>query len=157
MTATAHILVAGALATKINDPVLLSALSFGSHFLLDLIPHWDFGTNWRNRPKYVTGFISISETLAGIFLGYILFSSRTDFVNLSLAIFFSILPDWLETPWYIFFARQDKIAPAVEANWFEKMTFNIYKLENRFHSKSTYPLGLFTQIATVGTALYLLR
>ncbi|KKU86222.1 MAG: hypothetical protein UY16_C0060G0002 [Candidatus Gottesmanbacteria bacterium GW2011_GWA2_47_9] len=66
MTATAHALVAGAIASKIPDPLAAAALALASHFIMDSVPHWDFGTNWRNRPKSIRGILAIAETrLAG--------------------------------------------------------------------------------------------
>lgn len=43
MTLTTHAIVGAALATAVpSHPVAAFALGFGSHFLLDAIPHWDY-------------------------------------------------------------------------------------------------------------------
>lgn len=157
MTATAHALVAGAIATQIHDPVLLPILCIVQHFAMDSIPHWDIGTNWRNRPKAITGLISITETIFGICISYLIFRNSVPSNILLSAIFFSILPDWLETPWYIFFAKNHKTAPSQNAGVWEKLTFKIYQIENLFHSKAQFPFGLYTQIITVVFFLLLMK
>ncbi|MFH0804353.1 MAG: hypothetical protein V1896_02015 [Candidatus Zambryskibacteria bacterium] len=43
MTLTAHAIVGASIASVVpSHPVLGFALGFGSHFLLDTIPHWDY-------------------------------------------------------------------------------------------------------------------
>jgi hypothetical protein len=157
MTALSHALVAAAIAGKIHNIYLDSILAVCSHFVLDSIPHWDFGTNWKFRPKWVTGTISISETLIGITVAYFLFIGKAQPVPLLVTIILSIIPDWLEAPWYIFFANKNKTKPSKTAGNFEKFCYGIYKFENRFHNKAGFPLGVITQIATVGLFIIILR
>ncbi|MEK7543968.1 MAG: hypothetical protein AAB557_03810 [Patescibacteria group bacterium] len=149
MTATAHALVAGAIASRFSDPITASALAFGSHYVMDSIPHWDFGTNWRTRPKIQTGALAIADTLMAFTVAYILFAGKVGVVPVSIVISAALLPDWLETPWYIFFAHQKKREPGPRASLWERIAYTIYKLPNMFHAKAQFPLGLFTQIATV--------
>ncbi|MBI4064865.1 hypothetical protein HY409_00645 [Candidatus Gottesmanbacteria bacterium] len=157
MTATAHALVAGAIASKFPDPVTAASLSLLSHFIMDTVPHWDIGTSWRNRSKRVTGLLAILETVVGIGIAFFVFKSTVALPILALSIFFSLLPDWLETPWYIFFAHQKKHTPPSSASVAEQMAYAIYKTENLFHAKTSYPLGLVTQIVTVVFFLLLLK
>lgn len=157
MTATAHALVSGAIASKFADPASASVLSLLSHYIMDSIPHWDFGTNWRLRPKSVTGTLAIGETLLGIGLAFWLFSKSASVVTLGVSIFASLLPDWIETPWYIFFANAKKKAPSSRAGFLEKVSYRIYKIQNGLHSKAQLPFGLITQIITVGFFLFLLK
>lgn len=157
MTSTAHTLVGAAIVSVVPNPFIAAPLVLASHFLMDLIPHWDFGTNWRSRPKYVTGLISISDTIIGFTLAYFLFWGKAPFLHLFMGMFLAVLPDWLETPWYILFAHQKKFEPDTKANILEKLTFSIYKYESKLHTKAQYPFGLYTQIATVLFFLILLR
>lgn len=124
---------------------------------MDSIPHWDFGTNWRNRPKHITGLISITDTVLGIALSFFIFRPYVNPLVLLAGIVFAILPDWLETPWYIVYAHHDKTKPGDQAGLFEKLAYRIYKTENYFHNKSQYPLGLLTQVVTVALFLLLLK
>lgn len=156
MTATAHALVAGAIASKFSDPITAGMMALISHFVMDSIPHWDFGTNWRNRSKHSTGAYAIAETSLGIVLSYYFFGQYLPFMLWSTVVILSIIPDWLETPWYIFFAKHNKLEPAKNASILEKIAYGFYKLPNRFHSKAKLPLGLITQVITVTFFIFLL-
>lgn len=157
MTSTAHALVAGAIAAKFSDPVTAGFLAFASHYLMDSIPHWDFGTNWRTRPKKYTGAFAIFETVFGIGLSYYFFRTVVPLPLYAVTVGASLLPDWLETPWYIFFAHQKKHEPSPRAGTWEKLAFQAYKAQNRFHTKAQLPFGLLTQVATVAFFLFLLK
>ena len=157
MTATAHALVAGAIYRAIPNPVYSLPLAFASHFIMDTIPHWDFGTNWRDRPKKMTGLFAILETTLGITLAYFLFAGKGDGIPLIATIIAGELPDWLEAPWYMFFAHQNKHVPSAHANYLEKLTYRIYRMENVFHAKAKYPFGVITQVAAVAFFLLLLQ
>lgn len=157
MTATAHALVAGAIASRLTDPFAASILAFGSHYIMDSIPHWDFGTNWRVRPKATTGILAIADTVTAFTVAYILFAGKVGVVPITIVTIASLLPDWLETPWYILFAHQKKHEPGPRAGILERLAFLVYKIPNAFHAKAQFPLGLFTQIATVAFFLVLLK
>lgn len=156
MTATAHALVAGLIAQKFTfDPATAGLVAFGSHFLMDSIPHWDLGTNFRNRSKATTGVLAIAETIFGIILTYLIFSRTTTTLTLTVAIFFSELPDWAMTPWFIFFHR-DPLPKG--ASWLEKICYWIFKPQNTwFHRRAELPLGAITQILTLGFFYLLIR
>ena len=156
MTSTAHALVAGAIARHFSDPITASILAVCSHYIMDSIPHWDFGTNWRGRPKHYTGAIAITDTLIGFVASYMVFGRWLPFGLWATTVIFSVLPDWLETPWYIFYANQKKHAPKKNAGLLENFTYSLYKIPNVFHSKAPFPLGVLTQIVTVGFFIVLL-
>lgn len=157
MTATAHALIAGAIASRFPQPITATILSFASHYVLDCVPHWDFGTNWRLRPKQITGILAIGETIIGICLASLIYRQTAAPITLATAIFASLLPDWLETPWYILFAKRDRKGPPPQAGLFERFTYRIYKIQNLFHTKTQLPIGLLTQVLTVGFFLFLLK
>jgi hypothetical protein len=157
MMATAHLLVAGAIVTKIDDPVLASTLALTSHFILDSIPHWDFGTNWRGRSKFATGVVAIIDTIFGFLFAWILFSKYANPLLLALCLILSVIPDWLEAPWYIFFADPNHQGPKKDAGIIEKIAYGIYKIPNKAHTKAPYPWGVLSQIATVIFFLLVLR
>lgn len=157
MTATAHALVAGAIAAHFKDPVAAVTVALTSHFIMDSIPHWDFGTNWRNRPKTQTGVYAIAETLFGISLAIYFFHTTVALPLLIITVIAALLPDWLEAPWYIFFAKTDAHGPKKRAGIMEKLSYAFYKIPNIFHSKATFPFGVVTQVVTVGFFVLLLR
>lgn len=149
MTATAHALVSAAIAAAVPNPAVSLTLAFTSHFIMDVIPHWDFGTNWRSRSKSATGLIAILDTIIGFTLAYFLFSGKVSTPLIFAAVAMGNLPDWMEAPYYIFFASQKKEQLTDTAPFWEKVTYNIYKIENVFHTKAQYPFGLITQVLTV--------
>ena len=149
MMATAHLLVAGAIAAKVQQPILAPLLALSSHFLLDSIPHWDFGTNWRKRSKVATGIFAIADTVGGFIIAFFLYHNMVATVTLLISLLLSIIPDWLEAPWYMFFANAKRPGPKEHAGIIERMCYGFYKIPNRMHSKATFPWGLFSQIATV--------
>jgi hypothetical protein len=157
MTATAHALVAGAIAAHFTNPAAAATIAIATHFVMDSIPHWDFGTEWRSRPKQQTGTFAIAETLFGISLALWLFHSSVAFPLLLTTIVASLLPDWLEAPWYIFFARTDIHGPSKKAGMLEKISYAFYKLPNVFHTRATRTFGLLTQVVTVGFFLIILK
>ena len=157
MTATAHALVAGAIASHVPDPFSAALLALTSHFIMDSVPHWDFGTNWRNRPKSMTGILAIAETVIGMSVAYLVFAGKVELGLLFTTVVASLLPDWLETPWYIFFANHKKKMPGARASILEKLCINVYKTENVFHTRASFPFGVITQVATVAFFLLLLQ
>lgn len=157
MLETTHALIAGAIASHTKDPLTAIPLSFISHYILDAVPHWDFGTNWRERRKLYTGLGAIADTLIGFGLGYLVFGQSVPLPLLFAAISASMIPDWIEAPWYIFFARHNKKRPAPNAGFFEKLTFRIYRIESSFHNKTGLPWGIVTQIVTVAFFFILLK
>ena len=108
MTSTAHALVSGAIVAAVPNPALSLPLAFLSHFIMDAVPHWDFGTNWRSRSKSATGAIAIIDTVLGFTVAYFVFGGKVDLWLLFAAVALGNLPDWLEAPYYIFFAENNK-------------------------------------------------
>lgn len=156
MTATVHAIIGAALATKIGEPVSLAFASTFSHLLMDCIPHWDFGAGWRMRSKWATGTLAILETLIGITLTYFLFWGKAPLPILTIGILFSELPDWLEAPWFLFFAKTSKKNMVSDKDGLlKKMSFAVYHFQQRFHVKAPLPLGGITQILVVVLALSL--
>lgn len=98
-----HALAGGFIATKIPQPLISYPLILGVHFLMDSIPHWDFGTGMvsgkNKRSKAKTALLGIIELLAGIIFCWFLFQKGFP-LNPKLwgGILMGILPDLLEVP-----------------------------------------------------------
>lgn len=157
MTATAHALVSAAIARAVPNPYMAIPLAITSHFIMDAVPHWDIGADWRSRSKTMTGVLAIAETILGITLAYFLFRGKVETPLLLSTIIAGELPDWLEAPWYIFFAHKNKSGVSKKAGFWERLTYRIYHRENMVHAKADLPYGLITQIATVAFFLLLLK
>ena len=156
MTATAHALVAGAIVRAVPNPYLAIPLAITSHFIMDAVPHWDIGTDWRTRSKLATGALAIGETLLGITVAYFLFRGKVETPLLLSTIIASELPDWLEAPWYIFFATKKKQEVGKKAGFWKRLSYRIYNRENSMHAKAGLPFGIITQVVTVLFFLVLL-
>lgn len=142
MTSLSHALIGAAIAAKIGDPVSAMVIAFGTHFICDAIPHWDLGTNWRLRPKVITGTLAVVETLIAIFLPFFLFRNFVpNEFTLSLAIMMSLLPDWLEAPYYLLMPNSPKFF------------YYMYKGQSLLHERLEAPWGVITQVVVVGLFL----
>lgn len=155
--AIAHTLVAGAIAAKVGSPSLALPLALASHFILDSIPHWDFGTNWRKRTKFATGAFAIADTVIGLSLAWFIFAPKVAPLLLAGCLLLSVIPDWLEAPWYIFFVNEKHIEPGKNAGYIEKFFYGVYTTTNRLHNKAPFMWGCISQIATVTFFLLVLR
>lgn len=143
MTATAHALVGGIVASTIPNPELGLSLSFISHPLMDLIPHWDFAADWRTKNK-VKLFLEASFDLGfGFLLSYLLFGQHVNFWYFSACIFASEVWDMIEAPYWLL-------------NWKFPPISWVYNIQSRMQGNAELPWGIITQIITVaGTALVL--
>ena len=139
MTATAHALIGASIAAKITNPIIGIPLAIASHFAADLIPHWDAGTNHKNKSLMRLKFEATLDVLLGFALVLLIF--RNIAVANPLYLFSMViaaqLPDWLEAPSWMF---GFKIPP------FSWMDFLGHKLQSRLQ----LPWGLVTQVVTVG-------
>lgn len=142
MTALSHALIGAAIAAKIPHPELAAGVAVATHLICDAVPHWDLGTNWRLRPKAITGILAICETLLAILVSYWLFSRFVPSqMVLGVAIVFSLIPDWLEAPYFILQPHPPKIF------------YYIYKGQSLMHERLQAPLGVITQIVVVAAFL----
>ena len=102
MTATGHAVIGAAIVTKIPDLRLALPLALASHFFFDAFPHWDTGTNWREkglRKVFFDTLIDLGLGYALVFLVFILYL-HADFKTLILGVTISQLPDFLEVPYF---------------------------------------------------------
>jgi len=157
MIATVHALVGGAIAVGTNNPIVSPLLALTSHFILDSVPHWDFGTSVDKRSKQITGIIAIADTVVGMTISYILFQGQVNQLTLISCLIATQLPDWIEAPWYIFYADLKTKALAKNAGMIEKTLYHIYKIQNTFHTKTTFGIGVMTQIIAVIFFFILMR
>ena len=144
MLATTHALVGGFVASKISNPIIYSPLLIVSHFLLDSIPHWDLGIDFRKREKVVNFLIGGADLAAGIGMCWLIFQKDHPFNPLLWAgVFFSLLPDFLEFP-------------SLFLGW---RFFPFDKLElihsYFFHRKINFPQGLIPQLMIIGVIFLL--
>jgi hypothetical protein len=141
MLDASHALIGASLAKLIPNPYLGLPLSLISHFLTDLIPHWDLHTRSEPRPKTQLIMFSLCDAGLGYLLGYLLFP-QVSFYYLMSMMFVAQLPDWLEAPFHVF-------------HWHFPPFSSIKKLQSRLHCKLGLPWGLITQVLTILAFVFL--
>lgn len=142
MLTTSHALMAGVILKAIPDPKIALPLAFISHFVLDLVPHWDLMTERGNGNAYSTlakeknlsklAFWATMEMLFGVGLTFWLFQNLNPLILLT-AILVAQLPDWIEMP-YLFWGI--KFTPSIL----------VKRFQSRTHSRLSLPWGLVIQI-----------
>lgn len=141
MTATAHALIGASLAVKITNPTLGIPLAIISHFIADLIPHWDAGTNHQQKSRQKLIFEATIDVLFGAAAVFVLFRNLVDPAYLFIMVIAAQLPDWLEAPSWMFCIT---IPPFSWMDW----------LGHKLQSRLQLPWGLVTQIVVVGLLLF---
>lgn len=136
MTATAHALIGASLAIKIASPVIGIPLAIASHYLADLVPHWDAGTNHKKKSLTRFRLEAALDVLLGFSLSYIIFGAMVDPVYLFVMIIAAQLPDWLEAPASKFGIN---IPPFTWVEW----------LGHKLQWRMQLPWGLVTQIVII--------
>jgi len=157
MMAITHAIVGVAIASKITNPVLSAGLIITSHYLMDLIPHWDFGTDWKKRSVKATGILAIADTLVACILPFFLFYQHNPWVlfptqlsalNIFLAICWANLPDWMEAPYFLFFASKEGHDKA-RGGYIGLLLGKIHGFQEKYiHTTASLAQGITTQVAT---------
>lgn len=140
MTATAHALIGASIAAKVSNPIIGIPLAIFSHFLADLIPHWDVGTNHREKTKTQLNIEASLDILLGFGLVFLIFQNQVNPIYLFSMVIAAQLPDWLEAPSWLLGLN---IPPFT---WF-------YWIGHKIQSRMQLPWGLVTQIIVVGLLL----
>ena len=137
MTATAHALIGASIAARVVNPIIGIPLAFFSHFLADLVPHWDVGTNHRQKSNLRSRVEAVFDVLLGFFIAFLLFSQLVSPTYLIVMIIAAQLPDWIGTPYWLFDLK------------FPPFSWGYY-LGHKIQSRLQLPWGLVTQIVVVG-------
>lgn len=152
MLETPHVFVGAAIATKIPDPLIAIPLAFVSHFILEMVPHWNPHLNSETEKygyptKRSTAIVVADSSLALISGSLIAYSALPD-MGQALTILFaclaSVLPDLIEAPYFFL-----KIKNKLIQKWivFQKSIQN---------DTSIIP-GLVTQYITIFAAIFWIR
>ncbi len=152
MLETPHVFIGAAIATAIPNPFIAIPLAFASHFVLEMVPHWNphlnsetvkFGGPTR-RSTFITGVDSAIALLAGSFIAYKALPNLSHVMTILICCFASVLPDVMEGPYFFLHMKNTLI----------KKWINFQKsLQN-----DTGPiLGMLTQVATIIAAILWLK
>jgi hypothetical protein len=146
---TPHALVGAAIATKIPNPVVSLPLAFASHFVLDMVPHWNPHLNTELKKygkvtKYSTIIVIADVTLSlvlGTFIATNFSTDSTHMVSIFLGAFAGVLPDVVEGPYFFF-------------NWKNKLVQTWLAFQKSLQVDATVLPGLATQLATIVAAFW---
>ena len=144
MTATAHALIAGAIASSVQNPAIGVPLAAISHPICDLVPHWDFGNNWRQKRKITFFLEAVFDLSLGVGLTYLIFGQSMNFWYFAAAMFAAEFWDMLEVPY-----------------WFFKWQFFpiglVYKIQSNMQNKSPLPWGIIYQVLAIFAVIAVLK
>lgn len=108
MLETPHVVVAAAIATKIANPALAIPLAFGSHFILEKIPHWNphlntemkkFGKISETSKKIIAADVVLS-LISGFYIASLAYPDNLRVLTILFACFVAVTPDLIEAPYY---------------------------------------------------------
>jgi hypothetical protein len=109
MLSIAHGVTGALIATKIGNPFLSTPLILITHYVQDLIPHWDFGTGMTKKLKSKkSAFFQelLIDIPVSIILVFFIFRQYESFsIYPWLGWFLGLLPDFLEFPYLFLNAR----------------------------------------------------
>ena len=141
---TPHVVVGAAIATQVSNPFLAIPLAFGSHFVLERIPHWNPHLNTeKNKNGKVskqTTIIVAADVALSLVLGFYIASrvlpDTAHFYTIIAACFFSVLPDIIEGPYFFLNAKSKQIR-----DWI--------KFQKSLQNDADLVPGLLTQVITI--------
>jgi hypothetical protein len=142
MLETPHVALGLAIAVAIPNPVISIPLALGSHFLLDMVPHWNPHINTEmkkygrltNPTLLIIGIDLACSLLLTIYVG------GTN-ITVYLAAFMAILPDIAEGPYFLF-------------GWRNKYLDIILRFQRSIQASANMFWGLLTQIIIIWASLY---
>lgn len=146
---TPHVIVGAAIATKVVHPALALPLAFGSHFVLEKVPHWNPHLNTETekygKPTKQSTKIVILDVAASLVAGFYIASrvlpDTGHFVTILAASVAATIPDIVEGP-YFFLNMRSKIIK----RWI--------LFQKSIQEDTTLVPGLLTQLVTVIAAFY---
>lgn len=149
MLETPHALVGAAIATKIPNPLVSLPLAFVSHFVLDMVPHWNphLNTELKKYGKVTARSrnIILADVVAALGFGTLMatqFATTPEhMVVILFGAFAGVLPDVVEAP-YFFFKVKNKAL--------EKWLY----FQKAIQVDTDVLPGMATQIATIIAAVW---
>ncbi|MCH7492016.1 hypothetical protein IID19_00280 [Patescibacteria group bacterium] len=141
MLLVTHVLTGAVIGQKISDPIVLTLLALGSHFLLDWIPHWSYNVPKTNSLRE---FVKLLPDILPSILIYVvfIFSYPDQWVLITLGVTMAILPD------FITLTRHSKNLSKI----FEKINY----WHGRIQVHDEKILGLVSQVIYVALLIIIL-
>lgn len=126
-----HTVVGAAIAIKVGNPALALPLALASHFVLDLIPHWNPHLNKElkahgkitNKSKIIIVLDVITSLFAGFYIASTALPNETRFLTILIGGFLGALPDVVEGPYFFFGWKHPYIQKLIQLQ--SSLQFNI--------------------------------
>jgi len=152
MLETPHVFIGAAIAAKIPNPFIAIPLAFASHFLLEMVPHWNPHLNsetekYGQPTKRSTVITAIDSTLALVSGSLIAYQALPNIGQSALILacsFAAVLPDVLEGPYFFLRVRTARIK-----KWIA--------FQKSLQCDISPVWGLLTQVLTIGATLLWLK
>lgn len=146
---TPHALVGAAIATKIPNPAISLPLAFASHFVLDMVPHWNPHLNTElkkhgkvtNKSRNIVIFDVISALAFGTLMASQFATSPSHMVTILFGAFAGVLPDVIEGPYFFL-------------KWKNKAILRWLAFQKSIQVDTTPFPGIATQVATIIAAVW---
>ncbi|HTK03413.1 MAG TPA: hypothetical protein VL401_01430 [Alphaproteobacteria bacterium] len=148
MLETPHVAVGAAIAVAIPNPFIAIPLAFASHFVLDMVPHWN-PHSYTEVQKFGkisvnTKIIALVDVGLALTTGFFIAShasSQGHFITILLASFASVLPDVSKAPFFLLGVRK-----GILKKWVD--------FERSLQVETGFWPGMIVQIIIILLALY---
>lgn len=144
-----HTVVGAAIAAKVGNPALALPLALASHFVVDMLPHWNPHLNKELKEHgrvttRSTVFVAV-DVVGSLFAGSAIASTVlpdiTHFWIVILGAFLAVLPDVVEAPY--FFLRKEYA-----------FVGRLIAFQKSIQNDAPPLVGIATQIVLVAAALW---
>jgi hypothetical protein len=102
MLSLAHTATGAFIATVIPNPLISTPLIIASHYIEDMIPHWDVGTGLSSGKKKKSDAFKheVIDMAVSLIFVYLIFQLKHTQVNFAAwyGAFVALIPDFLEAP-----------------------------------------------------------
>lgn len=142
MLESLHSLTGAVIAYKIGNPILAFPIALLSHFVTDLLPHWN-PEIYKEKKKLghllaKTNLQIIIDCLVGLFVSlFVAFKALPDTGHFLIVIggsFFAILPDLVEAPYYYLNVKSNSLLK------------KLIKFQGEHQFKASFWVGMVFQI-----------
>lgn len=149
MLETPHVIVAAIIAAKVGRPELALPLALASHFVLDLVPHWN---PHINQEVEKTGKVSRKSTtivvidatvalIAGSTIALHALPNHSLALTILISCFLGVLPDVAEAPYFFMNLKSSMVKRWIRSH-------------RDLQANASPFWGILTQVALVAAALF---
>lgn len=117
MLETPHAIVGATIVTKIPNPIVSLPLAFASHFVLDMVPHWNPHLNTelkkfgdiRKSSSIIVAADVVTSLVLGTYMATHFAMNQTHMYFIFLGAFSGVLPDVIEGPYFFLHMKSEFI------------------------------------------------